>query len=134
VPHSGDLAVSGIGKMRHMVASVVRTVFVLALAAGVISVLTGGPLRVSLAPNMKVIATKLGTEHALPKGTKLKVGYPDDPLVLAYDKKGRVVLTPPRKKTLVDVFRDSMKGLGLLKAREGADVASRDPVSDFSEE
>lgn len=110
-----------------MVASVVRTVVVLALAAGVISALTGGSLSISLAPSMKTIVTELRTEYALPKGTKLKIGYAEDPLVFAYDKKGRVTVTPPREKTLLDVFQDSMKGLSSLKPAEADAIASRDP-------
>jgi hypothetical protein len=110
-----------------MIASAVRAVFALAVAALVVSALTGGPLRISLTPSVMKIATEIRTEHALPRGTKLKIGYPEDPLVLAYDKKGRVVLTPPREKTLVDVLQDSMKGLGSLRPQEAEALTSGDP-------
>lgn len=110
-----------------MIASAVRTVLVLALAAGIISALTGGSLGISLTPNVKTVVTELRTEYALPKGTKLKIGYAEDPLVLAYDKRGRFTVTPPREKTLFDVFQDSMKGLSSLRPQEAEARANHDP-------
>jgi hypothetical protein len=117
-----------------MTVAVVRSALVLVLVVAVVSVLTGGPMRVSLSPDPAKIVTHPQTEYSLPKGTKLKLGYADDPLVIAYDKKGRVVVTPPKEKTLIDVFQDTLDHVSSLKAREGAAVASRDPTGSDSQE
>jgi hypothetical protein len=91
--------------------------------AGVIFGLTGGVPRASLSPKPAVIAAEFQKHHDLPRGTRLSIGDPKDPVVLAYDKHGRLVLSPPEGKRFGTMLWKTLDGFRALTGKKGASVA-----------
>jgi hypothetical protein len=100
-----------------------RSVLTLTLVAGVLFGLTGGVPRASLSPKPSVIAGEFNKHHDLPKGTKLSIGDPKDPTVLAYDKRGRLVLTPPEGKRFGTMLWKTFDAFRALTGQAGIAVA-----------
>jgi hypothetical protein len=108
---------------KRTLGSLFRSAFTLALVAGVLFGLTGGVPRAALSPKPAAIAASFQKNHDLPKGTKLSIGDPKDPVVLAYDKHGRLVLTPPEGKRFGTMLWKTLDGLRALTGQAGTAVA-----------
>jgi len=99
------------------------------VAAALLGVTSGGHGTVSLTPKPEVIASELGARHDLPRGTRLAIGDPARPTVIAYDEKGRLVVTPPRGRTFGSIFARGFADLGRIAGQLGADAAHADTTA-----
>jgi hypothetical protein len=108
---------------RKTLGSLLRSALTLTVVAGVLFGLTGGVPRATLSPKPSVIAASFQKHHDLPKGTKLVIGDPKDPVVLAYDKHGRLVLTPPEGKRFGTMLWKTLDGFRALTGQAGTAVA-----------
>jgi hypothetical protein len=117
------------GTPKRTLGSALRSAFALALVAGVLFGLTGGVPRASLSPKPTTIVAEFNKHHDLPKGTKLSIGDPKDPTVLAYDKRGRLVLTPPEGKRFGTMLWKTFDGFRALTGQAGIAVAELSDAS-----
>jgi hypothetical protein len=110
-----------------------RTVLMPALVASLVLGASAGPngSTAKLSPDPGTIIHELQAHHELPKGTTLSLGDPKQPLTVAYDAKGRLLITPPKGETfgtiasrgftkLTSIAEQSTSAL----AKSGTDVAA----------
>ena len=102
-----------------------RSVLVPTLAASAwLGVTSGGHARASMTPAPSKIAYELAARHDLPKGTSISVGDPKKPTTLAYDDRGRILLTPPKGETFGAVLWRGFGRLETLASHLGDRTAS----------
>ena len=117
-------------RVRRTLSSAVRSVLVPGVvAASLLGVTSGGHPSVHLTPPATTIASELAARHDLPRGTRLAIGDPAKPTVIAYDKKGRLVVTPPRGQTLGSILARGFADLGRIAGQLGADAAHADTTA-----
>jgi len=67
-----------------------------------------------LTPRPAVVVQELQTHHDLPKGTTLTLGDPGKPFVVAYDKQGRLQISPPKGETFGTIAMRGFSQIGTL--------------------
>jgi hypothetical protein len=116
-----------------------RAIAMPALIASVALGATSGPRGMSahLSPQPAIVAQELQAHHDLPKGTTLALGDPTRPFVVAYDSKGRILITPPKGETFGTVLSRGFSQIGMLaqqatsqaKHANATDVATAQTVN-----
>ncbi|MDR3687677.1 MAG: hypothetical protein P4L93_12050 [Coriobacteriia bacterium] len=102
--------------VRRSVRFAFRRIAMPALVASLALGAAAGPHGVTarLAPKPAVIAQELQAHRDLPKGTTLTLGDPSKPFVVAYDEKGRILVTPPKGETFVALVARGFSQMGTL--------------------
>ena len=93
-----------------------RRVALPVLIASVALGASAGPHGVTarLTPQPSVVVQELQAHHDLPKGTALTFGDRRRPWVMAYDAKGRLLVTPPKGETFGAIVTRGFSQMGTL--------------------
>jgi hypothetical protein len=93
---TGVVRMYAVTTARRLVGTAVRWCVPVLFLATVLGITGGGHDNATVSPEPSAILAEMTSHHDLPRGTRVNIGDPRNPTVLAYDERGRMVMTPPR--------------------------------------